>query len=148
MSLTGNEITAGATYAVRIDKKALSFKRGNDAVALVKGVNGQVEDLVYDPQNPAANPRTGYVRLENPQPAVSKYDPATQTWAVTVPAGSIRVLESLRTLAGHYDAYVTEGAPDAPAAPAKPARPASRIAWKDVEGGDGFTNEERAGWRR
>lgn len=147
MSLTGEQITAGKTYTVRIDKRALSFKRGNDAVALVKGINGTVEDVIYDPENPAAM-RTGYVKVENPIPAVSEYDGAARTWAVTVPAGSIRVLSDLRTLAGAYSAEVTEGAPEPAAAPVKPrgseTRHASRQYGTDMaECADGFTPEER-----
>ena len=80
MALTRDEITAGATYAVRLSGK-LSFKRNNDARTMVKGL-GRLEDTT------------------------SEYDPATGTWHVTLPPDSQRGLSDLRILAHAYDAVV------------------------------------------
>lgn len=150
-----SEITAGATYTVRIDKHALSFKRGNDAVALVKGINGQREDYYYAPEHPEAL-RTGYVRNDDPATATSAYDPQTQTWTVTIPAAGGRALASLQTLADAYDAAVEPVTEDAPApepaaAPAKPARTVRRNGrGRDfyTEYADGFGPDERAAMPR
>lgn len=151
MSLTSEQITAGKTYTVALDKQRLSFKRFNDAVALVKGIDGRTENRAYDPQDPAATP-AGYVKIDNPVPAVSEYDGATRTWTVTVPARSIRILSDLRSLVSAYSAEVTEGTrKTVPVKPVKPVKPrdsetrrASRLYGTDMaEYADGFTPEER-----
>lgn len=148
MSLTGEQITAGKTYTVRIGRE-LYGKRRNDAVARVKGINGQIEDVIYDPQNPAAM-RTGYVKIDNPVPATSRYDGATQTWTVAIPAGSIRILADLRALADAYGAEVTEGAATAPVNPrSSETLRASRLYGTDMaEYADGFTPGERRAFGR
>lgn len=138
MSLTGQEITAGKTYTVRIDKQALSFKRGNDAVALIKSIDGRCEAYLYDPQNPAAL-RTGYVKNESTETATSKYDGTSKTWTVHVPTtGS--ALSDLQTLASAYDAEVAEVTAGNPA-PA-PAAPRERRFADWAEYGSGFGPDE------
>lgn len=144
MALTEDEITAGQTYTVTIDG-SLSGKRFRDAVALIKGINGRLVGLVYDPQNPAAY-RTGYV--ESKETATATYDGATRAWTVMIPAGGGYPLADLRSLVHAYDAEVEvagTGQPAAPApaaAPAKPPRaPRSHVRngidW--AEYGDGFS---------
>lgn len=140
MSLTGDEITKGRTYAVTLDRH-LSAKRFRDAVSLVKGIDGQHEDCVYDPQNPKAY-RTGYVDNEDPARAAAKYDGTAKTWTVTIPAAGGKALSDLRALASAYDAAVDVAEPATPAA--APARPApshsavrNGIDW--AEYGDGFS---------
>jgi hypothetical protein len=142
VSLTEQQVTAGTTYVVRIPKAELSFKRGNDAVALVKGIDGQRDDYVYDPQNPKAY-RTGYVANEDPAKAVSKYDGATQAWTVTIPAGGGKALSDLRTLVSAYDAEVEDaGTATVPPVAAPAARNAARP-WADwAEYGCGFGPDE------
>lgn len=123
MSLTGEQITAGKTYTVTINKRELSHKRFSDAVKRIKGI-GERED------HSAA------------------YDPATQAWTVVLPADSFWGLDDLRTLASAYGAEVTEGAPKTTATSVMPrgseTRRASRQYGTDMaEYADGFSPEER-----
>lgn len=149
MALTETEITAGAAYTVRIDRSALSGKRFSDAVALVKGIDGQRADYVYDPQDPAAL-ATGYVRNEDPETATATYSGTSRAWTVTIPAAGGRALSDLRAAVTAYGAAVTAGQDDA-SAPAAPRRPrsseterVSRLYGTDMaEYGSGFSPEER-----
>lgn len=80
MALAKDEITAGASYTVRLAGN-LSFKRNNDARNYVKGL-GKLEDTT------------------------SEYDPATGLWHVTLPPDSNRGLGDLRALVYAYDAVI------------------------------------------
>lgn len=125
MTLTSSQITAGATYSVRLDG-TLSGKRFRDAAALAKSIG--------------TRPETSSV-----------FDAASKTWTVTLPADSVGGLADLRTLAGAYDSAV-EIAGTASPAPAVTARTAgrssetqraSRLYGMDMaEYGTGFTPDE------
>ncbi len=104
MALAETEITADAAYAVRFER-GLSAKRFRDAVALVKGIDGQRNEYVYDPENPAAS-NVGYVRNDDPASATANFDAASKTWTVTIPAAGGRALSDLQTAARAYDAIV------------------------------------------
>lgn len=128
MALTREEITAGATYTVRIDRHELSVKRFNDAVKLVKGLN------------------------ERPE-TTARYDGATRSWAVTLPADSVGGVNDVQVLAYIYNATVEIATgPQAPAAqaPRKAAAPRQQMSgWgrtmglAEREDGDGYTRSER-----
>ncbi len=105
MPLTRDEITAGASYTVRLARD-LSSKRKGDALKLVKGIGGQRETHVYDPAHPDAHAATGFRRNDDPACATSRYNPVTRTWAVTIPAAGGHALSALRSLADAYDAAV------------------------------------------
>ena len=133
MSLTGNEITASRTYTVTLDE-SLSHKRFRDAVALVKGINGRVVGLVYDPASPKAY-KTGY--CESTDTAASSYDSATRTWTVTIPDGGGYPLADLRALASAYGAEVTDAAQETAAAAPAPRRRPANAEWAEYAGGFG-----------
>jgi hypothetical protein len=81
MALTRDEITAGATYAVRFEYGSLSSKRFADAVKLVKDIGTRPE-------------------------TTSVYVASDKTWLVELPADSVGGLSDLRTLAYTYNATV------------------------------------------
>ena len=128
MALTDKEITAGASYTVRLDR-GLSAKRGNDARQLVKRINGMRDEFIYDPQDPAANAITGYVRNDDPTAATAEYDTVTGTWAVTLPARASSALSALRNLVSGYSATVTPAA-------AGDAAPAPQLTYKRTGQGE------------
>src|SRR5258708_16840094 len=91
MPLTRDEITAGATYTVRLDRE-LSFKRFADAKALVKRI-GEREDHA------------------------ASYNAAAKAWTVTLPSDSVMGLRDLQNLAHAYSAdveHATEASTPAP----------------------------------
>lgn len=133
MSLTRDEITAGAAYTVRLDSKQLSPKRFGDAVKLVKGLNDR-------PETTAA------------------YNGQTHAWTVTLPADSVGGLHDVQVLAYTYEADVERAGGSEPAT-AGTTRTAPRqgrqqsSAWSramglhEREDGNGYTASERNGMR-
>lgn len=124
MSLTREQITAGATYTVRILESELSHKRFGDAVKLVKGIG------------------------ERPE-TTATYHGASKSWVVTLPADSVGGLADLKALAYAYNAVVELGEPAAAGRPARKAAAPRRVrsGWgRDLherEDGDGYTASER-----
>jgi hypothetical protein len=125
MSLTREQITAGATYTVRLEVGELSHKRFADAKALVKRI-GEREDHA------------------------ARYNAGARAWTVTLPGDSVNGLRDLQNLAHAYSADVEHATEDTTPAPAGRRTPAPRTsAWERAAGlaeredGDGYTRSER-----